>query len=497
MDKPGEHKVYAFDDFRLDAASLMLYRDGSALSLPPKAIETLLVLVERQGDIITKDELLAAIWPDTVVEESNLALYLHILRKTLGDQEDGKPYLETFRRRGYRFNGSAHVVRDEDGDPQKSEVGEKGVAVGTDNETLLVRRDKRGYLLAGLFVLVLTVAGFSAAYYWRSGQAAPADSGTEDFEAWDNYTKGRFHLGGRLTRRSLQTSIEFFQKAIIRDPNYSSAHAGVARAFITLSPCCDYDPTDAFPKARDAALKAIETDNKSAEAHSVMAGILFWYDWKWAEAEDHCRRAISLDPNSADAHYTYAHLLSNTGRHSEALVEIERALEIEPGNLRNRALEALFIKQAGQMDEAKDKLLKFAQVNPNFWLGHFHLSSIYAEKGMYAEAIAEAEEAKKFSESNYPLALKGYALARWGKVDEARAVLGELDDLRATTTYVPYYYSALINNGLGESEKAIAFLERAFQQHDSMMVFLKVEPKWDNLRSDPRFVELLEKMDLD
>ena len=504
MSKPPNQNIYEFEDYRLDAGPLMLSRNGEEISLPPKVIEILLMLVERRGTIVSKDALLEGAWPDVTVEESNLYGYLHVLRNTLGDQSNGKPFVETLRRRGYRFNCDAVVVRAEDGDSPSSRIAARAGHRGTDiaaedalREGNSIKRNGRKYLVAGLAALALAAAGFSTAYYWRGGQTELAGRGTEDFEAWDYHQQGRYHLRRGLTRHNLQTSIEFFQKAISRDPKYSSAHAGLARAFISLSPCCDYPSTDAFPKAKTHALRALETDDQSAEAHSVMAGILFWYDWNWASAEEECRLAIKLDPNSADAHFSYAHLLSNTGRHAEALAEIELARTIEPGNLRNRALEGLFLKQAGRTEEALDKLLEIVEVNPEFWLSRFHVSSIYIEKGNYTDAIAQAEEARKVSrESNYPLALKGYALAKSGRLAEARTVLDELNELRSTSTYVPYYYSALVYNGLGESEKAITFLERAREERESMMVFLRVEPKWNNLRFEQRFIDLLKQMNL-
>jgi tetratricopeptide (TPR) repeat protein len=242
------------------------------------------------------------------------------------------------------------------------------------------------------------------------------------------------------------------------------------------------------------AQKALEIDERLAEGHSALGSILFWYEWDWSGAEEECKHAVQLNPNSPDAHYTYAHLLSNIGRHGEALAEMKRARALDPINLRINALESLFLYHAGQTDEAFDRLHRIAELNPNFWLGHFLLSKIYIEKGMYAEAITEAELAQKFSgASNYPAALKGYALAKSGKKAEARAIIDELSS-RSNERFVPSYYFALIYNGLGDTDKAISWLERGLEQRDTMMVFLKVEPKWNNVRSDPRFVEILKKM---
>jgi tetratricopeptide (TPR) repeat protein len=252
-----------------------------------------------------------------------------------------------------------------------------------------------------------------------------------------------------------------------------------------------------FPKAKAAAQKAIEIDDRLAEAHAVLGWIIFWYDWDWNAAEIQDRRAIELDPNSADAHEVYAHLLSNTGRPVQALFEIKLARELDPLNLRINALEGQFLLHAGQTDEALVQLQKTFELSPNFWLAHNIASSAYIEKEMYSEAIAEANKARELSGiSSHPIAFSGYALAKSDKKTEARAALEQLLKL-STERYVPPYHIALIYNGLGETEETLAWLERGFQRRDAKMVFLKVEPKWNNLRSDSRFVDLIRRMNFE
>jgi tetratricopeptide (TPR) repeat protein len=300
---------------------------------------------------------------------------------------------------------------------------------------------------------------------------------------------------GNADRSSKEHRI--FPESARRDPAYALAYAGLSRAYISFPPSSDFPPTECFQKAKAAANKALEIDDRLAEGHSVLGAILFWYEWDWIGSEQQSRRAIALDANSADAHYTYAHLLSNTGRHAEALVEMKRARDLDPINLRITALEAQFLLHAGQTEVALNKLRKTVELSPKFWLGHLVLSSVFIEKGMYTEAVREADLAKESSgASNHPLAFKGYALAKAGKKAEAHLVLDELSR-QSSERFVPPYYFALVYNGLGETEKAISWLERGFDQRDSKMVFLKVEPKWDNLRSNPRFINLLRQMNLE
>jgi tetratricopeptide (TPR) repeat protein len=243
-----------------------------------------------------------------------------------------------------------------------------------------------------------------------------------------------------------------------------------------------------------AAQKAIELDDALAEGHAQLGLINFWFDWDWKEAEKECKRALELDPRAPETLLLSTHLLSTTGRHAEALAEIKRARELEPLNLRVNALEGQFLIFAGQNDEALARFQKTFEIDPNFWFTHAFAASAYIEKGMFSEAVAEAKKASALSEgSTHATAFMGYALAKAGKQAEARAVLKDLLKL-STERYVPPYHIALIYNGLGEDGETLAWLERGYQQRDSKMVFLKVEPKWNNLRADPRFQDLMRRV---
>jgi TolB-like protein/DNA-binding winged helix-turn-helix (wHTH) protein/Tfp pilus assembly protein PilF len=316
---------------------------------------------------------------------------------------------------------------------------------------------------------------------------------TENAEAYQLYLKGRYQVL-KQKRSETQKGIGYFEQAIAVDPSYALAYVGLAEANRALSLSGEMRATEYMPKAKASAQKAIEIDDTLAEAHSALGFIVFWYDWDWNEAEKQCRRALELDPNSADSHLVYAHLLSNTGRHAEALVEAKRARELDPLNLRTNALEGQFLIHAGRSDEALDRLQKTFELDSNYWFAHVFASSAYIEKRMFAEAVAEAQRARDLSEENaQPLAFLGYALAKSGKQAEARAALEELLK-RSTDHYVPAYYIAMIYCGLDQRNEAFAWLERAYEQRDPRMVFLKVEPKWNDLRADPRFQSLLRRV---
>jgi len=209
------------------------------------------------------------------------------------------------------------------------------------------------------------------------------------------------------------------------------------------------------------------------------------------------QHALELDPNNAAAHFYYAHLNSNLGRHAEALTLAKRARELDPLSLIVNSAEGQFLFFAGQPDEAVSRLNKTLELDPNFWHSPLILSGIYAEKRMFAEAVAEAEKAAQVSGGNsQAVAVKGYALAKSGNLTEARTVLAKLQKLSAER-HVPAYNFAIIYNALGERETALDYLEKAYSEKNVLMVFLKVDPKWNNLRKEPRFVDLMRRMNFE
>jgi eukaryotic-like serine/threonine-protein kinase len=325
----------------------------------------------------------------------------------------------------------------------------------------------------------------------RADEQNVTKSYTANVEAYQLYLKGRYH---RLKTgpSDVQASISYFEKAIALDPSYALAYVGIADAY--SAPGIELRPAEVIPKAKAAAQKALEIDDSLAEAHSVLGWIILSSDWDWNAAENQLRRALELDPNSGESHQYYAHLLSNTGRHAEALAEIKRARELEPLNARINALEGQFLLHAGRTDEALDRLQKTFELDPNHPAAHGFAASAYIEKGMFAEAIAEARKGQTFP-SGRRTSLVGYALAKSGKQTEARAVLEGLLKL-SKERYVSPYNIALIYNGLGERDEALTWLERGYDQRDVRMMFLKVEPKWNNLRSDQRFQDLLRRVRL-
>lgn len=318
---------------------------------------------------------------------------------------------------------------------------------------------------------------------------------TENPEAYQLYLKGRL-LSSKLTRADAEKAIGYLQQAIEIDPNFTLAYAGIAHIYRRFAITSDVPSKEIMPKAKDAALKAIQIDPEAAEAYVALGSIAFWYEWDWQAAEKHFLRALELDPNNVDALRAYAHLLSNAGRHEQALDLAKRARELDPLTLYANALEGQFLYFAGKRDEALDQLKKTIDLDETFWLTYLIISRVYEEKGMHAEAIAAAEKAGELSKGNTEsIALAGYSQAKAGNTIEARAVLNKLSELsQSQTRYVPPYNFALVYNGLGEEEKTLDYLEKGITEKDVRMVFLKVDPKWDNLRGNTRFQNLVARI---
>ena len=314
---------------------------------------------------------------------------------------------------------------------------------------------------------------------------------TENVEAYQLYMTGRYHID-KLTASEIRKSIPYFQQAIDKDPGYALAYTGLSQAFGVLAINGDMPVAEAFSKGRAAENKALEIDPTLGEAHIALCMGMFWHDWDWHGAEIECIKGLQISPNNADFHGHYAALLSSTGRHDEALVEARRSRELNPLNLAQNALEGQFLLHAGRSDEALAQLQKTSQLEPNFFLPHLFAASAYIEKGMFAEAIAESRKEYELSGGNV-IPFGVYALAKSGKRDDAKAALNGLLKL-SQTQHVPPYNIALIYNSLDMRDNALDWLEKAYEQRDPKMTFLKVEPKWNNLRNEPRFVELIKRM---
>jgi serine/threonine protein kinase/tetratricopeptide (TPR) repeat protein len=317
---------------------------------------------------------------------------------------------------------------------------------------------------------------------------------TESNEAYQLYLKGRFYWNKR-TAAALRKSIEYFNQAIEKDPGFALAYAGLADCYAV--PANRLPPREVMPKAKAAAMRALELDETLAEAHTSLARVYSAYDWNWTSAEKGFKRAIELNPNYATAHQFYGDYLEATGRPTEAIAEEKRALELDPLSLVINFELGMSFYYAHDFDQAIEQFQKTLELDQNFPLAREFLPASYEQKGMYAEAIAGFKDntSRGVDESKISITRLGRVYALSGKKHEARAILDELKQLSAQH-YLPADAIALVYAGLGEKDQAFAWLEKAYEERAFRMQFIKVEPKWDSLRSDPRFADLLRRIGL-
>ncbi|HSE31171.1 MAG TPA: protein kinase [Pyrinomonadaceae bacterium] len=322
---------------------------------------------------------------------------------------------------------------------------------------------------------------------------------TESNEAYQLYMKGRFYWNKR-TAPALHKSVEFYEQAIQRDPSFALAYAGLADTYALLGgpeAGGDMRPSESLPKAKAAALKAIQIDESLAEPHVSLAHVRYFYDRDWVSAEREFKRAIELNPNYPIAHHWYAIFLSTLpGRLSEALAEIRRALELDPTSLIINAWYGRILGVSGQLDQAVDQLKKTVELDPNFILAHYRLGQAYVEKGMYNEAIDEFKRALNLPDGR-TTGLMGlaYAYAVAGRKQEAQKALDELLEL-SKNQYVSTGQIAIIYIARGEKDKAFELLEMANRDYDLNLMRMKVERRFDPIRSDPRFEGLAKRIGL-
>jgi adenylate cyclase len=288
--------------------------------------------------------------------------------------------------------------------------------------------------------------------------------------------------------------IEYFQQAIAKDPNYALAYSGLADSYTLLGNF--RPPKEAFPNAKQAALKALALDGQLSEAHASLGAIAYVYEWDWATAERELKEAIELNPNSPDSHVKYSAYLAATGRVGEEVEERKRALQLDPLSLVTNVYLISAFNNARRYDEAIEQGRHTVALDSNLALGHLWLGSAYLGKKQYELGIAELKKGATLSgNSALSLASLGVAYAAAGRRSDAQKAIDQVIEL-SKTRYVPAVSIASIYAGLGQKDKAFEWLEKSYEEHSLLLAFIKVIPDFDPLRSDPRFADLLRRMNL-
>ena len=317
---------------------------------------------------------------------------------------------------------------------------------------------------------------------------------TSDTTAYELYLKGR-SLWGKRSGDNIPKAIGFYEQAIAHDPTYALAYAGLAEAYVILPFYTATAPQDALPKAKTAALKALELDDKLAEAHTALAFLLCIGDFDMAGSTSEFQRAIALNPNYATAHHWYGNgPLTALGRFDDAIVEGKRAIELDPLSPIINADLGQNLYCARRYDEAVAQLRKTLEIDPTFYYAHYNLGIALQLKGDMPAAIAEYTKAEQLSDDLLVPVLLASAKAQSGDKDAAVRLLSELEEL-SQHRYVRSYWRTLLYLSLGNRDEAIRWLEQAVADHAGLNIaVIKVDPMLDPLRGDPRFEALVQKV---
>jgi TolB-like protein/Tfp pilus assembly protein PilF len=541
-------------------------------------MELLLLLVERRGFLVKRQEIVARLWGDNVYHdfENGVNTAVRKIRQALGASSE---LIQTVPGKGYRF--AAPITHSDDhapdarmkavcvavlafenltGEPDQDYLSdgltedtiatlgelaadritviartsimrykgttksarEIGAELGADyllesavrraegiirvtvrliraRDQVQIWRGKFDHDLGSILHLQEEVGRAIAKHVQKGVEEEPAPAKlrptTVDPDAYDFYLRGK-HYWYQIRSTALRRAIESFEAAVSKDASFALAWSGLADTYSILPVTSDADPYEFWSKARHAADEAVRLQQGIAESWTSSGVVGFWLDWDWPRAERELRRAISLNPSYATGHRFLAHVLSNLGRHSEALAAIEIALRLDPLSPVLHALAGQLLFQARQFSKAEDQAHQSLALHSDFWLGHLILGKVYEQTQRSAAALKEFDTAFQLSEGNTEaLSLKGYTLATMGRHREAEQVMRTLIET-AKTRFVPPYNVALLFAGLGEMESAYQWLERARLIRDVHIVFLTVEPKWDRLRDEPRFKGLLQECGL-
>jgi len=595
-------RIYEFGNFVLYPRERILLAADTPVHLTDKVFDTLLLLIENNGRLLSKEEMIAALWNESFVEEGNLAKNISRLRKILNT--DGGSLIETLPKRGYRFradvkefNGDTRLLvhrhlrvkvlqslqNDDEQQtftsapsldqvrsiailpfqPLDPNLSDDVFGLGI-SDALITQLNRAGKMqvrptsailkynvreqdpcsigrelqvdavLEGRFqrsedkfrlsvqmlqtatgrslwadvfdtnfehifavqdkIADSIVGGFTKRLGSESLASAPKRD-TENVEAYKEFIKGRYYWTKRTTE-GFDKALRCFQKAIDIDPLYALAYAGIAGIY-NIFPLIDgYDPRDYFPKAKAAALQALEIDENLAEAHTAFGLAILHCDWNWSGAEVSFLHAIKLNPNFSGVHELLGTFLCRVGRIGEAIIALKKAQEIDPLSPINATWLAEVFRYHGEIDASvrihQDTLRSF----PDFYLAHYHLAFSYIDLGRLDDAEVHSERAVRLSgENSLTLSLQGILQIALGNNERVHQTLNRLLELRAEK-YISGANIASVYAAAGDNEKAIEWLETAFTENDPYLTWMTFDREFESLRHDARFQVLLQKVGL-
>jgi serine/threonine-protein kinase len=330
----------------------------------------------------------------------------------------------------------------------------------------------------------------------RAEKEAVVKRYTENIEAYNLYLHGRYLLN-KSTKDSLAQAIQYFEQAIAKEPEYSKAIAGISLAYFQLGILHFRPSKEVFPQAKDFAVRALQIDDTIAVAHTALANIKMFYEWEWEEAEREIKRALEINPSSTSAHDAYAGYCLLMGNREKAIEEASRYVELDPISFSAYFHLGVYYLRSGKLHRAKNQFQKALELVPNHPFGLWMLGQAQVLDAHYQEGLSTIKKAYELSgDHTAVLAGLGWSCAVAGHRDEAQNILDGLTK-RAKKEYIPPFYFAKIHNGLGNKTQALDWLDKAYEEHDTSLVHIRTDETLDNLRSEPRFIALLEKMSLE
>jgi DNA-binding winged helix-turn-helix (wHTH) protein/tetratricopeptide (TPR) repeat protein len=500
--------VYEFADFQLNSSEFLLLRGKTPVPLPKRAFQMLLVLVQRSPHLVEKSELIDAVWKGAFVEEGNVAVIISMLRKALGGERGGRVYIETVSKIGYRFVGEVRKVVLKEANTEKSDS--ESVEGGQANLLGRFRGAKKPVSVAtgiGLLALVCLTVSLGAMiraakpnvnrppFSVSNSKLVQPKVETANPEATQNYLAGQY-FGKRRTHESLRRSVEYYQQAVMKDPQNAKAYSGLSDSYSSLATFETQPIQSDYSLAKAAAVRAVQLDDSLAESHTSLAIVSFRFEWNWGKAETELRRAMQLDPHYLMTYIIYANCLAAQGRLDEALEQASRAEQLDPLSTSATTDVGRIRYFRREYDQSITELVHSIDLDPYYERSHTRLGEVYAVVGDYPRALHEFEVAAQLSTPDpYLEGFTGYVEARSGKPKLAREKLARLIE-RSHREYVPAFSMALISIGLGDHVRALDWLEQAYRERSEIFSFAKVDPLLDPERSDPRFEALLLKMGL-
>jgi len=563
-----------FGPYRLDVASSSLFCDNAPVSLTPKAIEMLRLLVQAGGAVVTKGMFLEAVWPGTFVEESSITRNISELRSALGKRLDGAPYIETFPRRGYRFSAPVlqmpeagnntpsgktlavlpfrilgtsfsdnsiglriadalitrlattrvFSVRPTGAVSQYKQSGEGRATAGKDLDVdfvldgsvqefgeriritaqLLDARsakpvwgetfDEEFHDVLGVqHSLAEELAAALTMFVSAEDRKLLSRRYTENSEAYQLYLRGRFHWNQR-SQKEVQTAIQCFRKAISLDMEYALAYSGLAASYAMLPMLASARAKQFMPKARTAAVKALDLDDSLVEAHTALAFVRWHYDWDWRRAEREFKIALEFQPDSATTHQWYALLLAEMGRFAEGISEARKAQTLDPGSAGIRANCSTVLYLAGRYDESTDAAREGLALDPESLRAHLIMGMSLEQIGKLDEAITFFGKACRLSrEASHCLGCLGHAYGVAGRLEEATSILKNLRRLRPRHCF---FEEALVTLGLGNLRETLGLLKRACEERQFSVVLLRADARFGRLKSISEFRSIISRIGL-